>query len=115
MAKKALYPLTEPMFYVLLCLHRGDMCGTEISEYVRTLTRDRVRLGPGTLYTILSTFQSENVIEKTASAGRRITYSITDRGEQLYQDELCRLRMCVADAGEKDLAANIEVFAAQMD
>lgn len=98
MAKKSLYPLTEPMFYVLMCFHRGDMCGTEISEYVKTLTLGRVKLGPGTLYTILNTFQTETVILKKASEGRRITYSITDKGEQLYQDELGRLRMCLADA-----------------
>ena len=61
MAKKSLYPLTEPMYYVLMCFHRGEKCGTEIAEYVRTLTGDRVHLGPGTLYTILSTFQCDRL------------------------------------------------------
>ena len=100
MAKKSLYPLTEPMFYVLMCFHRGAMCGTEIAEYVRTLTGGRVNLGPGTLYTILSTYQSENVIEKVSSEGRKITYSITEKGEELYADELARLKACLADAEE---------------
>ena len=100
MAKKSLYPLTEPMFYVLMCFHRGDMCGTEIAEYVRGLTNGRVSLGPGTLYTILSTYQSENVIEKVSSEGRRITYSITEKGRQLFNDELVRLKACIKDAEE---------------
>lgn len=100
MAKKSLYPLTESMFYVLLCFHRSEMCGTEITDFVRNLTHDRVKLGPGTLYTILSTYQSEGIIEKLSSEGRRITYGITEKGEQLYQEELARLRMCVADAEE---------------
>lgn len=100
MAKKSLYPLTEPMYYVLMCFHRSDMCGTEIADYVRTLTGDRVHLGPGTLYTILSTFQSESVIEKVSSQGRKITYRITEKGEKLYQNELARLRACLRDAEE---------------
>ena len=100
MAKKSLYPLTEPMFYVLMCFHRGDMCGTEIAEYVRGLTNGRVSLGPGTLYTILSTYQSEKVIEKVSSEGRRITYSITEKGEKLYLDEIARLKKCLHDAEE---------------
>lgn len=100
MAKKSLYPLTEPMFYVLMCFYRGDMCGTEIAEYVRAQTAGRVSLGPGTLYTILSTYQSENVIEKVSSEGRRITYSITEKGRQLFNDELVRLKACIKDAEE---------------
>ena len=100
MAKKSLYPLTEPMYYVLMCFHRGEMCGTEIADFVRSLTGDRVHLGPGTLYTILSTFQSEKVIEKASSEGRKITYRITEKGEKLYQNELARLKACLRDAGE---------------
>ena len=32
MPKKALEPLTESMYYVLLCLHEKSMSGSEISE-----------------------------------------------------------------------------------
>ena len=102
MAKKSLYPLTEPMFYVLLCFSRTDMCGSDIAEYVRKLTSDRIVLGPGTLYSILSTFQSEKIIDKISVDGR-ITYSITDKGRELYQSELARLRMCLKDAGLEEV------------
>ena len=71
-----------------------------IAEYVRGLTKGRVSLGPGTLYTILSTYQSEKVIEKVSSEGRRITYRITEKGEKLYADEVARLKSCLADAEE---------------
>ncbi len=98
MAKKSLYPLTESMFYVLLCFCRNDMCGTDIAEYVRKVTSGRIILGPGTLYSILSTFQNEKIIEKISVDGRRITYSITDKGRELYQSELARLKMCLQDA-----------------
>ena len=52
-------PLTEPMFYVLMSFLKRDMCGTEITEFVARKTRDRVRLGPGRLYTLLGKFQEE--------------------------------------------------------
>lgn len=103
MPRKALTPLTEPMFYVLLCFHINETSGNEISEYVAKITDDRVRMGPGTLYTILSTFLSEKLIEKRRSVGRKIYYAITDKGEKMYQDEVNRLRKCVLDATNADL------------
>ncbi|HHW95170.1 MAG TPA: PadR family transcriptional regulator [Mogibacterium sp.] len=98
MAKKSLYPLTESMYYVLLSFHKQDMCGTEIAEYVRNMTNNRVRLGPGTLYTILDTFRKEKVIVKVSSEGRKIRYKITEKGESLFNEEFERLKACIADA-----------------
>jgi len=98
MAKKSLAPLTETMFYVLMAFCGSDMCGTEIAGYIRKLTNGRVYMGPGTLYTILSVFQKEKIIEKVAQEGRKITYSITEKGQQLYNDEVKRLRACLSDA-----------------
>ncbi len=102
MAKKALDTLTETMFYVLMSLNRQDMFGTEIASYVNMLTNGRVQMGPGTLYTILSNFQNEGLIEKVDSQGRKITYAITDKGRQAYNDEILRLKTCLADA-EKEV------------
>ena len=62
-------PLTEPMFYVLMSFLKRDMCGTEITEFVARKTRDRVRLGPGTLYTLLGKFQEEGDVYKRQSQG----------------------------------------------
>lgn len=98
MGKKTLEPITESMYYVLLCLHNTNMYGTKIAECVRSLTNGRVMLGPGTLYSILSTFESESVISKYSQEGRRITYSITEKGEKIYQNELERLKKCLSDA-----------------
>lgn len=101
MGKKSLEPITESMFYVLLCLHNKNMYGTEMAELVRKITDDRVKLGPGTLYSILSTFETEGVINKFSQEGRRITYQITEKGEKLYQGELQRMRKCLWDAQRK--------------
>ena len=57
--------LTESMFYVLMSFLRGQMCGIEITEFVERKTNGRVRLGPGTLYTLLGKFQEEGLIRET--------------------------------------------------
>ena len=53
MGQRGKTPLTEAMFYVLMAFRRGELCGTEIAAAVERRTEGRVRLGPGTLYTIL--------------------------------------------------------------
>ena len=98
MSKKAFETLTETMFYVLMSFNRRDMCGTEIASHVNAVTRGRVRMGPGTLYTILSNFQKEGLVEKTSSQGRKITYTITNKGRAVYENEVARLKQCLADA-----------------
>lgn len=99
MAKKSLNPITEPMFYVLLCFHKMEMCGSDIAGYVREITKGRVTMGPGTLYSILSLFQDVGLIVKVSTEGRRITYAITQKGEKIYHSEIERLKNCLKDAG----------------
>ena len=98
MAKKSLDTLTEPMLYVLMSFQQRDMSGVEIANHVKELTNNRVHIGPGTLYTILSNFESVGLIEKKQSEGRRIVYTITEMGLHLYTAEINRLRQCLADA-----------------
>lgn len=102
MAGRERGPLTEPMYYVLMSFLRREMCGTEITEFVARKTGGRVRLGPGTLYTLLAKFQDENMIEETQVDGRKRTYRITPQGRAAFQEELERLRACV-DNGEEEL------------
>ena len=103
MGGKSRGPLTEPMFYVLMSFLKRDMCGTEITEFVERRTGGRVRLGPGTLYTLLGKFQNEKLIEETEVDGRKRTYHLTSKGRSVYQEELDRLRQCVQDADEEEL------------
>ena len=90
MAGREKGPLTEPMYYVLMSFQRRELCGTEITEFVETKTAGRVRLGPGTLYTLLAKFQEE-----------KRTYQITEKGRAAFQEELDRLRTCVKDGEEE--------------
>jgi len=94
-------PLTEPMYYVLMAFLKRDMCGIDITDFVERRTRGRVRLGPGTLYTLLAKFQDEGFITETEVEGRKRTYRITDKGRAAYREELERLRACVADGEEE--------------
>lgn len=95
--------LTEPMFYVLMSFLHQEMCGIEITKFVEKKTGGRLRLGPGTLYTLLGKFQDEHLIEQTQTEGRKRTYRLTDKGREAYLEELERLRACVRD-GEEELS-----------
>ena len=100
--------LTESMFYVLMSFLRGQMCGIEITEFVERKTNGRVRLGPGTLYTLLGTFQEEGLIRETEIQGRKRSYQIPDAGRAAFQEELARLRTCVEDGEEESAWAEQE-------
>ena len=95
--------LTESMFYVLMSFLHSEMCGIEITEFVEHKTHGRVRLGPGTLYTILGKFQDEHLIEETQTDGRKRSYRITEKGREVFRDELTRLKACVLDGEEESV------------
>ena len=102
MAKKSLEILTETMFYVLMSLLKKELCGTEIAEFIDQKTKGRIKMGPGTLYTILAKFEEEDLIIETSIVGRKRNYRITNKGRAVYIDELERLELCVSD-GESEV------------
>ena len=103
MAGREKGPLTEPMYYVLMSFLGREMCGMEITEFVERKTRGRVRLGPGTLYTLLAKFQEEGLLKEVSVSGRKRTYQITEQGRAAFREELERLRACVKDGEEASL------------
>ncbi len=98
MPKAAMEGLTESMFYVLMALTTGPMCGIDIAEAVACCTKGRLRIGPATLYTILGKFERGSYIEEISVEGRKRTYRITEKGRAAYSEELARLRQCIEDA-----------------
>ena len=102
MGGKSRGPLTEPMFYVLMAFLHGEMCGIDVAAFVEKKTRGRVKLGPGTLYTLLNKFQDETLIEEIEVEGRKRTYRLTANGREAYAEELERLRACLRDAEEEE-------------
>lgn len=98
MPKKALEVLTESMFYVLMALSGGPMCGIDVADFIDRRTGGRLQVGPATLYTVLAKFEGEKYIREVSVQGRKRTYRITEKGLTAYRAELERLRRCVADA-----------------
>ena len=98
MPRKSKDILTESMFYVLMALMTGPMCGIDIADFIEKRTKSRLQMGPATLYTILGKFEKEKYIRETAVEGRKRTYEITGKGFEAYREELKRLKQCVLDA-----------------
>ena len=98
MPRKSMDTLTESMFYVLMALMTGPMCGIDIADFIEKRTKSRLQMGPATLYTILGKFEKKKYIRETAVEGRKRTYEITGKGFEAYREELKRLKQCVLDA-----------------
>ena len=90
--------LTESMFYVLMALKTGPMCGIDIAAFIEKRSGGALRLGPATLYTILGKFEKEKLIYETEVEGRKRTYRISPRGLEAYSAEYNRLLRCLRDA-----------------
>lgn len=90
MPRNKLESLTEPMYYTLIAL-KQPRCGIEITDFVLTITHHRVKLGPGTLYTMLSKFMDEQMIDEVAVDGRKRTYLINEKGLTMLKSEYERL------------------------
>ena len=103
MPRTAMEILTETMFYVLMALQQGPMCGIDIAAAIEDRTQGRLLIGPATLYTILAKFEKEKYIQEVAVEGRKRTYRVTEKGRRAYESELERLRQCLRDAEREDL------------
>ena len=97
MPRKAFDTLSEPMFYVLMALRCRSLCGAEIVEWIQKKTDGRIVLGPGTLYTILPKLADEGAIREISAEGRRRSYIITEKGQQMLDKEYQRLQAQTAD------------------
>lgn len=96
MAREQLKNLTEPMYYILLSLLKGNH-GYGIMQMVDELTEGRVIIGAGTLYTLLGRFEKEEIIKQVAEENRRKIYIITEKGKGLLEEEFQRLQHLVED------------------
>lgn len=94
--QEAYIPMSESAYYILLSLNEARH-GYGIMQHVQSITNDRLRLGPGTLYGSLSRMEKDHLIEVVAEANRRKVYIITDAGREVLQVELNRLKELVAN------------------
>lgn len=88
--QKKYCPMTETIFYTLLALLTPSH-GYKIMKFVRGLTNDRVKLGTGTLYTMLGRLTEDRLITIVSEAEGKKTYQITENGRLLLFQEVERL------------------------
>ena len=96
MARAKFQTLTEQMFYTLLCL-RDECYGMDILDRVPAMTKGRVNVGSGTLYTLLEQFLEAEMIRETKVEGRRRSYILTEKGKEMLEKECVRLKAQLAD------------------
>jgi len=94
MPRKQLQTLSEPMYYILLVLIE-EQNGVDIMKRVLEISNERVKVGAGTLYTLLGKFEKEGIINSTKRAGRKCWYIITAKGREILQTEYDRLNAMI--------------------
>jgi DNA-binding PadR family transcriptional regulator len=104
-------PLTPAVFFILFALADGEKHGYAIMQQVSSLSAEKVRMGPGTLYSTIQRLVDLDLIEETEGQGepadhesRRRYYRLTGAGKQLLEAEIGRMESVVALARHKNLA-----------
>jgi len=89
-ARKRYIPMSESMFYILLSL-KQERHGYAIMQHVKELTKGRIVLGAGTVYSSLGKLESDGLIEGIREEERRKIYAITPLGTQILREEADRI------------------------
>lgn len=91
-------PLTEATYFILLSLAPGPRHGYAIMKDVRALSRNRLRLSTGTLYTALKRLLDQGWIRRVDEPERkgegrvRKSYTLTSLGAAILEAEVERLQ-----------------------
>jgi DNA-binding PadR family transcriptional regulator len=100
-------PITETTYFILLSLAQGPSHGYAIMKDVRQLSLERVVLSTGTLYGALKRLLELRWIERSddPAAGEngreRKLYRLTNLGQAALDDEIERLNVLLAAAGQR--------------
>ena len=97
-ARNRYIPMSETMFYILLSL-REARHGYAIMQHVEELTRGRIRLGAGTVYSSLGKLEGDGLIESVAEEDRRKIYKITPVGSAILREEAGRIAELYKNSG----------------
>ena len=93
--QKKYIPMTETTYYTLLSII-VPRHGYAIMQYVSELTKGRIVLGTGTLYTMVGRLVADGVIVQIPQEGKK-AYQITDIGVELLRIETERLGKQLVD------------------
>lgn len=69
----------------------------DILDRIPNMTNGRVKIGSGTLYTLLEQFLEAEMIRETKVEGRRRSYILTDKGREMLKSEYERLQAQIED------------------
>lgn len=94
--QKKYIPMTETTYYTLLSVIEPRH-GYAIMQYVSELTRGRIMLGTGTLYTMVGRLVADGVIVTVPNEEGKKAYQITDAGMELLTAETDRLEKQLTD------------------
>ncbi len=89
-ARKRYIPMSETMFYILLSL-KQERHGYAIMQHVKELTKRRIILGAGTVYSSLGKLESDGLIGSAREEERRKIYVITPLGREILREETARI------------------------
>jgi DNA-binding PadR family transcriptional regulator len=85
-------PLSETTFYTMMCLVE-PMHGYALMKKAEEISQGTVHIGAGTLYTIFSNLEKEELIKMVSEADRRKTYALTNKGKQVLLQQIQRLEI----------------------
>ena len=105
-----LFPLTPAVFYVLLALAEGQKHGYAIMQAARVISEEKVRLGPGTLYSTIQRLLDLDLIEETEGDGvpsdhesSRRYYRLTRMGKAVLDAEVRHMESILRRAKKRKL------------
>jgi DNA-binding PadR family transcriptional regulator len=98
-ARKRYIPMSETMFYILLSL-KIERHGYAIMQHVKGLTKGRIKLGAGTVYSSLGKLESDGLIVSAREEERRKIYVITSLGSKILHEEIARITELYNNAKE---------------
>lgn len=88
---KKYIPMTETTYYTLLAVIEARH-GYAIMQFVSILTQERIKLGTGTLYTMVGRLTKDGLITIVENNSGKKTYQITELGLDLVEMETKRLQ-----------------------
>ncbi len=99
---KKYIPMTETTYYTLLSV-TSPRHGYAIMQFVSELTKGRIQLGTGTLYTMVGRLVADGIITIDTSEESKKAYLITKEGLEVLEMETERIGRQLED-GTKILA-----------
>ena len=96
-SKSKFLPLTEATYYILLALVTPKH-GYAVMQEAEEISEGTLRLAPGTLYGAFTTLEQGKLIQMAGKEGRRKIYQLTDKGIEVLQEQVHRLRIMLQSA-----------------